>query len=319
MKSSSLGKFAAAVALTLAFMTGCTPEASSTNSAPKSTVTLKANVYPAPKRVVAFGDVHGDLGAAQRALKLAGAIDDAGAWIGGDLFVVQVGDQLDRGNDDRKVLDYFEMLVSDAKSKGGTFLVINGNHELMNVSLDFRFVSPDGLSAFADIAAPPGVEVNKLPAEQRGRAAAMAPGGTYAQKLAERSFYAVVGNTVFVHGGILPKHIQYGLEKLDDEMRAWLLGKTRTPPEALVADDGPVWTRLYSENVTDEACKTLGQVLDTLGMKRMVMGHTVQKKGITIGCDGKAIRTDTGMSRGYHSGPIQVVDIQGDDVKILKE
>ncbi len=51
----------------------------------------------APGRIVAIGDVHGDLQAARGALMLAGAMDDNDNWIGGDLVVVQVGDQPDRG------------------------------------------------------------------------------------------------------------------------------------------------------------------------------------------------------------------------------
>jgi hypothetical protein len=50
----------------------------------------------APKRIVALGDVHGDLSATRRALRLAGAIDDQDRWIGGRLVVVQTGDQLGR-------------------------------------------------------------------------------------------------------------------------------------------------------------------------------------------------------------------------------
>src|SRR5579862_5552978 len=53
---------------------------------------------PAPKRLVAIGDVHGDAAAARAVLRLAGAIDDHDAWIGGDLVVVQLGDVLDRGD-----------------------------------------------------------------------------------------------------------------------------------------------------------------------------------------------------------------------------
>ena len=43
------------------------------------------------QRIVAFGDVHGDLEAARGALRLAGAIDEQDRWIGGDLIVVQTG------------------------------------------------------------------------------------------------------------------------------------------------------------------------------------------------------------------------------------
>src|SRR5688500_6932282 len=56
-------------------------------------------------RVIAIGDLHGDLAATRRALRLAGAIDEHDRWIGGDLVVVQTGDQLDRGDDEQAIVD----------------------------------------------------------------------------------------------------------------------------------------------------------------------------------------------------------------------
>lgn len=281
-------------------------------------VPVTRNVFPSPKRLVAFGDVHGDLDAGKRALRLAGAIDDAGHWAGGDLFVVQVGDQLDRGDDDRALLDLFEALRAEAKQAGGTFLALNGNHEIMNASLDFRYATPASLAAFDELAKDGPSGLSKLPAEQRGRAAALLPGGPYAQRLAQQPVFAVVGDSVFVHGGILPKHLAYGLDKIDTETRDWLLGKAPRAPEILVAEDGPVWTRLYSEQVGPAECQTLASVLGALGKKRLVMGHTPQKPGISLACNGQAVRVDTGMSRYYH-GAVEVLEITDGEPKVLKE
>src|SRR5262245_48852707 len=46
---------------------------------------------PGAPRVVAIGDLHGDVDAARDALRIAGAIDDRAHWIGGELVVVQTG------------------------------------------------------------------------------------------------------------------------------------------------------------------------------------------------------------------------------------
>lgn len=274
--------------------------------------------FDAPKRLVAFGDVHGDLDATKRALKLGGAIDDAGAWIGGDLFVVQTGDQLDRGDDDRAILDLFAKLAAEAKEKGGTVLALNGNHELMNAQLDFRYVTEGSNPPFAEFvsSAPPGVPA--VPDGQKGRAAAFFPGGVYAKKLAERPIVAIVGDSVFVHGGVLPKHVDYGLEKLDAETRAWLRGESNKPPALVVAEDGVVWARYYSQAPGREECALLADALAKLGKKRMVMGHTPQKPDISSACSETAWRIDTGMSRHY-GGRVEVLQIVGDAVTILRE
>src|SRR5690606_21517740 len=96
---------------------------------------------PAPARLVAIGDLHGDLEATRDVLRLAGAIDDRDHWVGGELVVVQTGDQVDRGDDDRAILDLFERLREEARSSGGAVHVLNGNHETMNAAGDFRYVT----------------------------------------------------------------------------------------------------------------------------------------------------------------------------------
>ena len=70
-------------------------------------------------RIVAIGDLHGDLDATRRVLRLARAIDDDDRWIGGSLVVVQTGDQLDRGDDERAILDLLKRLSEEARQAGG--------------------------------------------------------------------------------------------------------------------------------------------------------------------------------------------------------
>jgi hypothetical protein len=276
---------------------------------------------PAPERLVAIGDLHGDLDATRRALRLAGAIDDKDAWIGGKLVVVQTGDAIDRGDDDRAILDLFERLKLSAKAAGGEVVALVGNHELMNAALDFRYVTEGGFTTFRQVrSAGPAQEarIGQVEAAAHGRAAAFAPGGSYATMLASRPVVARVGDTVFVHGGILPKHVAYGLDRMDSEIGSWLLGKSEAPPRIVMSEDGPVWTRMYSAAPAREDCQALTEALGALGAKRMVMGHTVQRGGISRACDERAWRIDVGMSK-FYGGPIEVLELRGDTVKVLKE
>jgi len=88
--------------------------------------------FPAADRVVAVGDLHGDLASTREALRLAGAVDDKDRWIGGKLVLVQVGDQLDRGDDEPEILALLERLAEEATRSGGALHALNGNHEIMN-------------------------------------------------------------------------------------------------------------------------------------------------------------------------------------------
>lgn len=293
-----------------------TPAASPTASAGSLSISK-----PAPERVVAIGDIHGDVEAARRALRLAGAIDEKDAWIGGKLVVVQTGDEIDRGDDDRKVLELFERLKDEAPKAGGEVVALLGNHELMNAELDFRYVTKGAFSAFSDVTPKDESVAQKalsVETPQRGRASAFLPGGVYAKMLARRPVVARIGDSIFVHGGVLPKHVKAGLDALNDNARSYLLGETRSLSKALSGEDGLVWTRMYSAAPSREDCATLAEALGALNAKRMIMGHTVQKPDISPACDGKAWRIDVGLSK-YYGGPVEVLELRGDAVNVLKE
>ncbi|MGE0402898.1 MAG: metallophosphoesterase, partial [Kofleriaceae bacterium] len=195
---------------------------------------------PKPERLVAIGDLHGDLAATRSAFKAAGAIDDADNWIGGGLVVVQTGDVLDRGDDEQAILDLLFALEGKAKAAGGELIFLNGNHELMNAAGDFRYVTRGSRDAFG------------------GRMAALGPGGAYAKKLAQHDVVAIVGDTVFSHAGpVGPFATQ--LDEINMTSRCWLDGQAGgpdEPPLAMTSEDSPVWTRAYGLETADcEAAK----------------------------------------------------------------
>jgi hypothetical protein len=306
----------------LALAIGCTPPADTgpqtgdtappddARAAPPPTI-----ITEQPARMVAFGDVHGDLEATRAALRLAGAIDEGDAWIGGDLVLVQTGDQIDRGPDDRAVLDLIEDLADQAFAAGGAVYALWGNHEVMNVELDLRYVHADAWAAFDDIAYDPeDPDLASYAEERRGRVAAFRPGGPYAVLLASRNGAMVVGDTAFAHGAILPAHAGYGLETFNAEVQAWMRGETSETGLILEADS-PIWARTYSEDPGTAECAQLSSVLATLGVSRLVVGHTVQDE-INAACDGKVWRIDVGMSD-YYGGSPAVLEITPEGVAVI--
>lgn len=274
---------------------------------------------PAADRIVAIGDLHGDFSATERAFLLAGAIDEKGHWIGGPLVVVQTGDQLDRGDDERQIIDFLRRLVVEAEAAGGALIVLNGNHETMNVSGDFRYVTEKAQKSFDDMRNRK-LSAAAFPPHLRGRAQAFLPGGGAAKLLSERRVIVMVGDSVFVHGGLLPAHVEYGIERINLETQAWMRGERPAPPEPIVHDDGPVWTRQYApEAPSPAACEALASTLAALGARRLVVGHSVQKGGIAFGCKGQVVRIDVGLSKYYGDHAVQVLEIQGTDAKVLTE
>ena len=90
------------------------------------------------KRLVAIGDLHGDIDKARCAFQAGGLIDEKDNWVGGQTVAVQVGDQLDRGSNELEILYWLNRLQVEAKDAGGALHVVNGNHEVMSIAGDFR-------------------------------------------------------------------------------------------------------------------------------------------------------------------------------------
>lgn len=301
------------------------PTAAPPTAAPTATPTPPPSVpppatrLPSPPRLVAIGDLHGDFEATRAVLRLAGAIDEQDRWVGKDLVIVQTGDQLDRGDGEREILALLERLGSEARAAGGALHVLNGNHELMNAAGDLRYVTADG---FADFAAVTGVDLDDpraadVPPAMRARLLAFAPGGPYARKLAARPVVLVVGDTVFAHGGVLPQHVQRGLDAINTETQRWLRGEGEISPDLLQGDESPLWTRRFCQDPGPADCSVAEQTLSALGIKRMVVGHTVHTEGVVRNCDGKVWCIDVGMAS-YYGGHPEALEIVGDKVAPLR-
>ena len=304
----------------------------------------------APGRVVALGDIHGDIGQARRALTIAGVLGDGGdavnpEWIGGDTVVVQVGDVLDRGDDEIAILILLQKLHKQAEKEGGAVYILNGNHEVLNVSGDFRYVTQGAFQestrfgehlvnlfgdSFKDAFG--GAEGDARKRQVKARVGLFSPGGPLAQQLAMNSTVLIVNDTVFAHGGLMPRHVEFGLERLNRAVSDWMRGREIADEKDRVAlgmaigsvKDSVVWNRMFgTENFVtdtdrDRACEVLGKTLDAIpGAKRMVIGHTPQLGGCNGECDGRIWRVDVGMSFGVVGADPEVLEIDGEKVSVL--
>ncbi len=278
---------------------------------------------PRVRRLVAIGDLHADIDAARLAFQLAGATDRTGAWIGGDLTVVQMGDVIGRGSDDLAVLNFVLDVRAKAKAAGGVVHVLIGNHEVFAARPDHRWVNPDAFEAFDSV---PGLNLrhprlSRVPANERARSAAFMPGGPYALHISAFPAVLRVGDTIFAHGGVTPKWARYGIAAINDDVRAWLLGRTDEPPATQglddgSADDGVMWSRHFAAFPEEEACAMLKESLTILGARRMVVAHTVRPK-IVPRCQEQVWPIDVGISR-YYGGALQVLEIIDDrEIKVI--
>jgi hypothetical protein len=203
-----------------------------------------------PARLIAVGDVHGAYDEFSGLLRRVGLIDAAGHWSGGSTQLVSLGDLTDRGPDSRKVMDLLMQLEAEAPRAGGVVRVVLGNHEVMNLTGEWRDVSAGEVAAFAgeekdDIrqamrdryvarhvaagrdAAAAGTDFERLfPRGWFARRAAFAPDGTYGRWLLDRPALIKAGDTLFLHAGLSRVATGYTLEALNaafaSELRGYL-------------------------------------------------------------------------------------------------
>lgn len=266
---------------------------------------------PEPKgRVVAIGGLGGDLATTTAAFKAAGAIDDAGNWSGGDLVVVQLGNVLGPGKDEKAVLAMLDKLAESAKAAGGALYRLNGEQEILNVALTFDGVSAKGFKDYAgEKPAADDPRIDGLPKDRRGRAAAFASGGPVAKKLAEQKFTLVVGDTLFAHGAVLEDHVKEGLDTINKDGKKWMLGESPMMPNSM-ADMGPA--RSIKLRGAEPFCGGVEQALSDLAVKRLVIQRGADKSEANM-CDGKLIRI--GAAGGDASGGPEVLEIAGGATK----
>ncbi|MGI9203474.1 MAG: metallophosphoesterase [Woeseiaceae bacterium] len=205
-------------------------------------------------RIVAVSDPHGAYDALVETLENASVIDDTLAWSGGTTHLVITGDLMDRGADSRKIMDLVMRLESESQEQGGMVHLTLGNHEVMNLVGDLRYVARGEYAAFADdetaeererwfqqYRAAKSIESMASADDASLRAefdktrppgffahrAAFSSEGKYGRWLLTKPLLVVVNDTAFVHGGLPPLIAELGLDGLNDELRAEVVDYVR--------------------------------------------------------------------------------------------
>lgn len=303
------------------------------------------------ERIVAVGDVHGAFDQFVAILREAKLIDDRHRWTGGRAILVQTGDILDRGPDSKQAIDLLRSLERDAARAGGQVHALLGNHEVMRLIPDRRYVSAGEYNAFrtADSQALQQRALEFLTAENAKRATAagtpfdarqfetvflkanplgavemqvaFGPDGEYGRWVRERDLMVRINGIVFLHGGLTPAVAALGCTAINARARAELKEQPPGPkvPDALTTSPtGPLW---YRGLIDDRAAPgrvdaaAVDAVLKAIDAHAIVLGHTASPDFlIRVGASGRVIQIDTGMLGGgfFPGGRPSALEIAGD-------
>lgn len=223
-------------------------------------------------RVFAVSDIHGEYRALIDLLRGAGIIDDDLSWAWGDGHLVVNGDVFDRGDRVTECLWLIHRLEREAEEAGGRVHYLLGNHEVMVMRGDLRYVNEkyvDGIVRHSDI------EYEDL----------FGPDMELGRWLRGKNGAVKIDSVLYVHGGLSPRALQLGLDLADVnagirrliDARSYLIAFDDTL-NFLLGSEGPLWYRGYHEAMEGRyAMASEGdvlRVLDRYGARAIVVGHT---------------------------------------------
>jgi len=284
-------------------------------------------------RVVAVGDVHGDCDALIAVLKMASLIDDDTNWIGGKAHLVQLGDLPARGPQTRKAMDLLMKLEEQALSAGGMVHALIGNHEAMIMYGDYRTILPE---EYAEFRTENSVETLQAAYEkdvaelkQLGRfpdkpeeiehyrkewfefhvpgfaeyKEAFKPDGKYGKWIRSHNVVIRINDAMFMHGGISPRFLHFSTQEMNTKIRTELEDPSKLPPGMTTNVEGPLWYRGLAELDEKQIGPHLRAVLQTFGVRRVVIGHTVTRSVIMPRFGSAVVNADAGISRFFGRPP----------------
>jgi Calcineurin-like phosphoesterase len=228
---------------------------------------------PAPQRIVAVGDLHGDFAAWRTIAQAAGIEDARGHWAAGKTILVQMGDITDRWADSLKIIRDLQQLQKEAPRRGGKVYVILGNHEAMNLIGDNRYTTPGEYAAFVDSQSAARrdkvYEANRAQLEAFSKTQtppltpdqvrdkwmaghplgwvehrlAWQPSGELGQWATRNPAILKIGGTLFVHGGISAEYAKQPIDAVNKRIAAAMAAGDDSPTSVLSDPLGPLWYR----------------------------------------------------------------------------
>lgn len=244
--------------------------------------------------IYVVGDVHGRYDEMIHLLKKSKVVDNDLNWTAGSAHIVFLGDIFDRGNDVTKVLWFIYSLEDKAAAKGGKVHLVLGNHEIMTMTKDLRYLSRKE----RNIAIAHGLSYDKL----------FHPIDSYLGAwLRTKVSILKIGQIVFAHGGVLDLG-PFSLESFNKQAFDYMenpiyLDLMNNAPDTtryeaqewfkmrdfFYYENGPYWYRGYVKY--DTLGPQLDAMLDKHKSKIHVVAHTPLET-ITQRYDGKLLTTD---------------------------
>lgn len=245
----------------------------------KDSLQIQPSEYTLPNKMLVLSDIEGNFKGFKSILQGNKIIDNNFNWVFGSNHLVLVGDFFDRGLNVTECLWLIYKLENEAEKKGGKVHFILGNHEMMNLKGQLKYVR----DKYEDNA-----DTLKLNYEK-----------WYSQNtelgrwLRTKNGIEKIGNLLFVHAGIrkdFPKN--YSIQQINENIRKGIDKQFRNGEQRnniFVGNESPIWYRGISTE--EEAQDDVENTLSRFSADKMIIGHTIVDK-IKYLYNGKVIAID---------------------------
>jgi Calcineurin-like phosphoesterase len=239
--------------------------------------------------ILILSDIEGEFEHFRNILLSAHVIDDRYNWIFGKGKLIIAGDLFDRGRQVTQFLWLLYKLEDEAARRGGAVHTILGNHDIMNLDGDFRYVQP----AYMENARLMGLPYSALYGNNT----------ELGRWLRSKNIIEKIDGLLVMHGGISPAVLgaRKTIGQINTECRPWYEASPGRVPDSLADffnEKAIFWYRGYFL----DPLATMSLVDSTLtfyGADKVIVGHDIIDH-IAARYSGKVIGVDVDEHEGTH-------------------
>lgn len=260
----------------------------------KENINTEPSEYQMPKKLIAISDIEGRFYEFREFLINNKVIDEDYNWRFGKGHLVLNGDFFDRGKYVTQCLWLIYKLEQEAEKHGGKVHFILGNHDLMNMYGNTKYVHKKYLQNADNL----GVDYPKMFDENT----------ELGRWLQSKNIIEKIGNYLFTHAGISPElaDLQLSISEINQITRPhyFSLNKSRKTNDPklnvlLSSKLSPYWYRGIARS--EIAQNQVDKILTQFNASKLIIGHTLTEN-VAYLYNKKVINIDTNHAKGNSQG-----------------
>lgn len=243
-------------------------------------------------KIAALSDIHGQHDLFIKLLKANKIIDKKERWSYGKGHFVVVGDVFDRGDNVTETLWFLYKLEQQAIKVGGKVHLLLGNHELMVLNGDLRYIS----DKYELVSEKMGLKYSEL----------FGPNTWIGRWLRTKPVAVSINDIAFAHAGFSPGFVNknFDIESANRFFHKGIIDKSKKSiakndtTKFLAKSGGPIWYRGYFKDEDFKKTQAI-EILAHLNKKHIVVGHTSMKE-VRSHFDGLIFSVDSSIKKGEY-------------------